>query len=308
MDHRKPLDIIATSLMLVLCFIWSLQQIAIKAIAEQMAPNLQIAVRSGLALLLVAGVMVWRKERFDWRGWRAGLLVGALFAIEYLFVAEALRHTSAGHTVVFLYTSPIFAAIGLHLKLPVERLSRIQWGGIALAFAGVAIAFLGGEAAGSKQVSLWGDALALGGGAAWGATTVAIRTTRLSTTAPNQTLLYQLGGAFVILLPAALLTGQTWFVPTTLVWLSLAYQTLFMSFASLLAWFWLLRHYLASRLGVFTFLTPVLGVVLGALLLNEPVTAQFVIGAVVVLAGVLTVSLHGQINALWRRVVSTEPA
>lgn len=303
MDDRKPLDTLATTLMLVLCFIWSLQQIAIKVIAAQMAPTLQIALRSGVAFVLVAAVMRWRGERFDWRAWRAGLLVGALFALEYLFVAEALRHTSAGHTVVFLYTSPIFAAIGLHLKLPAERLSPLQWAGIALAFAGVAYAFMGGGAA-AKQVSVWGDALALAGGAAWGATTVAIRTTRLSTTAPNQTVLYQLAGAFVVLLPAALLLRQTWFTPTPLVWLSLAYQTLAMSFASLLVWFWLLRHYLASRLGVFTFLTPVLGVVLGALLLDEPVTPQFVMGAVVVLLGVLTVSLHGQIGALWRRMLA----
>jgi len=304
MDHRKPLDTLATSLMLVLCVIWSLQQIAIKVVGDLMAPVLQIAVRSGVAFVLVTLLMLWRRETFDWRGWRAGLLVGALFALEYLFVAEALRHTSAGHTVVFLYTSPIFAAIGLHLKLPAERLSLTQWGGVTLAFAGVAYAFLGAEVYSSKQVSLWGDLLALAGGAAWGATTVAIRTTILSTTAPNQTLLYQLGGAFVVLLPAAALMGQMAFTPSPLVWASLAYQTLFMSFASLLAWFWLLRHYLASRLGVFTFLTPVLGVVLGALLLDEPLELRFVVGAAVVLLGVLAVSLHGQINALLRRLLA----
>jgi len=301
MNHRKPLDTLATSMMLLLCVIWSLQQIAIKVVGDSMAPMLQIAVRSGLALLLVTGLMLWRQERFDWRGWRAGALVGALFALEYLFVAEALRHTSAGHTVVFLYTSPIFAAIGLHLKLPAERLSLTQWCGVALSFAGVAYAFLGTEAPHSSQVSLWGDLLALGGGAAWGATTVAIRTTVLSTTAPNQTLLYQLGGAFIILMGAALLLGQTWFEPTPMVWVSLAYQTLFMSFASLLAWFWLLRHYLASRLGVFTFLTPVLGVLLGALLLGEPLESRFVVGALLVLLGVLTVSLHVPLTALARR-------
>ena len=307
MDDRKPLDALAASLMLVLCVIWSLQQIALKAVGDNVAPMLQIALRSGVAFGLVAALMVWRKERFDWRAWRPGLLVGALFALEYLFIAEALRLTSAGHTVVFLYTSPVFAAIGLHLKLPAERLSVTQWGGIALAFGGVAYAFLGGDAASahaSTQVSLWGDVLALLGGAAWGATTVAIRTTRLSVTAPNQTLLYQLGGAFCLLLPVAVLTGQTYFRPTPLVWLSLAYQTFIMSFASLLAWFWLLRHYLASRLGVFTFLTPVLGVVLGALILGEALEPQFVLGALIVLMGLATVSLHTAMAAMARRLLT----
>ena len=39
--------------------------------------------------------------------------------------------------VVFLYTAPIFAALGLHWWLPVERLAPLQWAGIALAFTGI---------------------------------------------------------------------------------------------------------------------------------------------------------------------------
>jgi drug/metabolite transporter (DMT)-like permease len=180
--------------------------------------------------------------------------------------------------------------------------------GVALAFGGVAYAFLGGDAPDIKTatpnsvvLALWGDFLALLAGAAWGATTVAIRTTQLSVTAPNQTILYQLCGAFFFLLPIAVLTGQTHFEPTPLVWLSLAYQTFIMSFVSLLVWFWLLRHYLASRLGVLTFLTPVIGVVLGAVLLGEPLEAQFIAGAAVVLLGITTVSLHASVGDWVRR-------
>jgi drug/metabolite transporter (DMT)-like permease len=306
MNERKNLDALACGMMVTLCIIWSLQQIAVKAVGSNISPMMQIALRSGVAFVLVALLMVWRKEGFDWRAWRPGIVIGLLFGLEYVGVGEALRRTSAGHTVVFLYTSPVFAAIGLHLKLPAERLSLTQWCGIVLAFCGVAYAFLGGsapDAQASSKVSMAGDLLALMGGAAWGATTVVIRTTRLSTTAPNQTLLYQLGGAFLLLLPVALLMGQTWFIPTPLVWASLAYQTFIMSFASLLAWFWLLRNYLASRLGVFTFLTPVLGVVLGATLLGEPLEPQFVVGAAVVLAGIMTVSLHTAISGLAVRLI-----
>ncbi len=44
--------------------------------------------------------------------------------------------------VVFLYTAPIFTALGLQF-LPEERLSRLQWAGIAIAFMGIVIAFFG---------------------------------------------------------------------------------------------------------------------------------------------------------------------
>lgn len=301
MDTRQPLDTRATGFMLLLCLLWSAQQIVLKATADDFSPVLQIAVRSGIAATLVGLLMAWRGERLDVSSgvWQPGAAAGALFAFEYLLVGEGLRHTSAAHMIVFLYTAPVFAALGLHLKLPSERLAPLQWVGIALAFAGIALAFLGRDASvpGDWRRMLWGDALGLLAGMAWGATTVVIRTTKVAALPATQTLLYQLLGAFVLLLPAALLMGHTTFRPTPAVWAGLAFQAVVVSFASFLLWFWLLKHYLASRLGVFSFLTPVFGVLLGAWLLAEPIEPGFLLGALLVLAGVVLVSGHGWISA-----------
>jgi drug/metabolite transporter (DMT)-like permease len=49
------------------------------------------------------------------------------------------------------------------------------------------------------------------------------------------------------------------------------------AFASYLAWMWMLRHYPATQLSSFTFLTPVFALVFGVLLLHEPLTAQLVL-------------------------------
>jgi drug/metabolite transporter (DMT)-like permease len=293
--------------MIVLCLVWSVQQVALKAVASEIAPMMQIALRSGVAALLVAGLMRWRGEAFDWSAWRAGTLVGLLFALEFVFVGEALRHTSAAHTVVFLYTAPVFAALGLHWKLPAERLARIQWLGIALAFGGVATAFLGPQAQatnGAGANALLGDLLALLGAASWGATTVVIRSTALSSARPTQTLLYQLLCAFVLLMALSALMGQTAFHFSPRVWASLVFQSVVVSFISFLTWFWLLRTYLASRLGVFSFMTPVFGVLLGVWLLDEPLELRFVLGAAMVLAGILVVSAHALLLQGWRRHVS----
>lgn len=138
METRKALDGHAIGLMLVLCLVWGLQQVALKATAAEIAPIFQIALRSGVAAALVGLVMLARGERMHLaETWRAGLLVGLLFGLEFLLVGEGLRHTSASHMVVFLYTAPIFAALGLHWKLPAERLGAAQWLGIALAFGGL---------------------------------------------------------------------------------------------------------------------------------------------------------------------------
>ena len=152
--------------MLALCLVWSLQQILLKATADAIAPTLQIALRSGTAAVLVWLFMRWRGMRVQWSdgNWRAGVLVGVLFAFEYLLVGESLNHTSAAHVVVFLYSAPVFAALGLHWKLPSARLAAPQWLGIVLAFAGIALAFLGGgqAAQGAAAASLLGDLMALG--------------------------------------------------------------------------------------------------------------------------------------------------
>ncbi len=306
MDSRKSLDATAIGLMLVLCLIWALQQIVLKHTAEDIAPIFQIALRSGLAACLVALFMRWRGERMrfsDGTAW-PGAIAGSLFALEFFLVGEGLLHTSAAHMVVFLYTAPIFAALGLHLRLPSERLAPLQWVGIVLAFAGIAIAFFGREQGATPAPGniLWGDFLGLMAGAFWGATTVVIRTTSLSRAPASQTLMYQLLGAFVLLTALSMATGQVRFNPTPQVWASLAFHAVVVSFISFMVWFWLLRNYMASRLGVFSFLTPLFGILLGAWLLNERIEPSFLMGAFPVLLGIVLVSGHGWIAQALARV------
>lgn len=299
---RRPVDGLALGLMLLLCLTWALQQILVKAVAADAAPLLQIGLRSALSAVLVAAVMGVQGQRPDWRrNGRAGLLVGTLFGVEFLLVAEALRLTTAAHTVVFLYTAPMFAAIGLHFRVAAERLRARQWLGIVLAFGGIAWAFLRAPAATGPGVSLAGDLLALAAGAAWGATTIAIRGSRLAQAPASEALLYQLLGAAVLLLAATAITGQTALRPTPALLGSLAFQAVVVSFASFLVWFWLLRRYVAATLGVFTFMTPLFGVALGVWLLGEPLEPGFVQGAVLVLAGMLLVSTPaGLLKRLFR--------
>lgn len=306
MDTRKALDSSAIALMLVLCLVWGLQQVVLKATAADIAPIMQIALRSGVAALLVGLVMVLRGERMRLSDGTLGpgVVVGVLFGLEFLLVGEGLRHTSASHMVVFLYTAPIFAALGLHWRLASERLDAVQWLGIALAFGGLALAFFGRSHApvAASGNMLWGDCLGLLAGMSWGATTLVVRTTQLARAPATQTLLYQLVAACVLLLAAAVATGQARFNPTPEVWASLLFHSLVVSFASFLVWFWLLRHYLASRLGVFSFMTPLFGMVFGAWLLHEPIEASFLAGAVPVLVGIVLVSgggtwLRGKIPA-----------
>lgn len=301
MSNRQALDRKAASIMFVLCIIWGLQQVILKMAAPDISAVMQIALRSGLSALMVYpmikladGASLWSRDYLP-----AGILVGVLFASEFFLVAQALRFTSASHTVVLLYTAPIFVALGLHWKLPSERLNIVQWSGIGLAFLGISVAFLlhpaGSQAA--SATALWGDALALLAGILWAATTIAVRLTKLAEAPATQTLFYQLLIAFLLLFPLAFAMGQATIHWTPFAIGSLLFHTIIVSFASYLIWFWLLKHYLASRLGVFSFLTPLFGVIFGVVLLEETIELNFIIGTILVMLGILVVSLQGWVQS-----------
>jgi drug/metabolite transporter (DMT)-like permease len=71
---------------------------------------------------------------------------------------------------------------------------------------------------------------------------------------------------------------------------SLVYQGVVVAFATYLAWFWLLTRYLAGRLAVFGFLTPLFGVIMGAVVLGEPLRPAFLGALALVGAGIWLVN------------------
>jgi drug/metabolite transporter (DMT)-like permease len=299
MDTRQALDGTAYGLMLFFCLLLGLQQVALKAVAADISPILQIGIRSGIAAVLLGVVILYRRIPlvFADGNWKPGILIGVLFSLEYIFLGEALRYTSASHAVVFLYTSPIFTVLILHFLSPSERLAPLQWMGIVVAFIGIIVAFMGPETSSIDARSmLIGDGLAILAGAAWGLTTVVIRTTSLARISSMQTLLYQLVMGTVLMLATAFILGQTYFNPSTEALISLGFQSIMVSFVAFMIWFWLLNRYLASRIGVLSFMTPIIGVVLGAWLLDEPITDHFVLGSACVLCGVVLVSAYGLIS------------
>jgi drug/metabolite transporter (DMT)-like permease len=288
---RKPVDATATGTMVLLCFIWGFGHVAAKLAAPGISLVLQGGLRSALALSALL-VYAWLRKipLFVSDGTlRPGLVAGALFAAEFLFIFAGLNYTGASRMVVFVYLAPCLTALGLHFFLPSERLNVQQWAGVLLAFGGIGVAFWDGFS--SDRSSLLGDAFGVIGAALWAATTVVIRTTRLHAASASKTLFYQLAVSSLALPIFSLLLREPGIVAvTTVVVASLFYQGIVVTFASYLAWFWLLTRYLAARLSVFAFLTPLFGVLAGVAVLHEPLRAAFVAAVVLVGAGVYLVN------------------
>jgi drug/metabolite transporter (DMT)-like permease len=274
MPPKTQLDRLAIGLMVLFCTIWGVQQVAIKVANAGISPVWQAGLRSiGATVLVFAWARLRGVRLFEADGTLvAGLLAGLLFAAEFALIFIGLEYTSASRGVIFLYTAPFFVALGAVWLLPHEHMRRAQWGGMGLAFGGVLVLF-GENLVGPAGEAWKGDLLIFLAAIFWAATTLTVKASGLVRVSAEKTLLYQLAVSAAILPPLALLMGEPGvYAPTPMVWASLAFQIVAVASASYVGWFWLIRQYPATRLSSFSFLTPVMGVLAGGILLAEPLT------------------------------------
>jgi drug/metabolite transporter (DMT)-like permease len=275
------------------CCIWGLGLAMVKIANTGISPVLNSALRSILAaILLFAFSQARGKSVMQNDGTlRDGLLTGAVFALEFLFLYIGLTLTTASRGIIFLHCAPFVAAYGEHLFIPGHRLTGQRVLGLVAAFAGLIVALGDGLWTGVPQSVLIGDLLCLAAGVFWGVTTVIIRAGTLRTAPADKTLLYQLVVSAVALLAWSLVSGEAKigtltpsvlgaFAYTVVLTVVIGYQT----------WFWLMRSYSAASLHAFTFLTPIFGVIAGHLVLGEPLTAGTVAGLVLVASGIYLVN------------------
>jgi len=283
---------VPAAILLLCCVAWGLNQVAIKISLAGVSPLFGAGLRS-----LVAALLLWfwcrlRGERLFVRDGTGGygLLLGGMFAAEFILIYGGLAFTTASRSVIFLFSAPFFVALGAHLFIPGERLTASKVAGLVVAFVGLCLAFADGLYLPSRR-ELTGDVLELLGGLVWGGSTVVIKMRSDLSVTPQRTLFYQLTISTVLLIGAALALGEAGLThPTPPVLSALAYQAVIVAFFSYLIWFWLLQRYPASGLASFSFWTPLFGVLAGWLLLGERLTGHLGAAAALVAVGIYLVN------------------
>ena len=287
----RPLTPLAIALMLMLCLSWGFNQIAVKLALPDIPPMLQAMIRSAVALPVILCIGWLRGVRFFRRDGTlyAGLFAGLLFGLEFVLIFRGLLLTSASRAVVFLYSAPFFVALGSYQFLG-ERLTALQWGGLGLSFAGVALA-IGIPQPNVDASVLLGDLLVVGGGALWAATTLVAKGTALRNAAAEKALGYQVALSIPILGLAAWLSGETiTHMPGALAISVLAYQAIWVVGLTFVLWFGLVKTYSASKLSAFTFITPLFGVAASYFIMHDTLTLAFGAAALLVIAGLYLVN------------------
>lgn len=270
MARKDSIDVFGAVALTGFALLLAFNQVIVKLVSDGLQPVFMAGLRSVGSALCIYLWMRWRGISLQLPrhtlGW--GLLSGVVFALEFLLLFNALDQTTVVRVSVIFYTMPVWLALAAHFLLPGEKITLIKGAGLALAFAGVAMAIVlrGG---GTGEASLLGDLLALGAAMTWAAIALLMRGTPLREVRPETQLLWQLVLSAPILLLAALAFGPLMSEPTAWHWAGLGFQIVAVSAAGFLLWLWLLTIYPAASVAAFSFLSPVFGVVLGWALLGE---------------------------------------
>jgi drug/metabolite transporter (DMT)-like permease len=294
MRARPGIDAFAAAMMIFLTFSWGLNQVAVKLTNAGYNPVFAVAARSVIAgaLLLLwcrwRGIALFEKDGTLW----PGILAGVLFGIEFVLIFAGLDLTTAARGTLMVNAMPFWVLIGGHFFLG-ETISRRKLAGLGLAFAGLVLVF-------SDRLSLpgpgalLGDVMCLGAGMLWALTILVIKGSRLSAVSAEKTLLYQLAVSAVFVAPFVPLAGPVLRDVTALATGALLFQAAFVVAFTYVLWFWLMRHYPASGLSSFAFLSPAFGVLLAGLVLKEPLSARIFLALVLIAAGLTVVNRPGR--------------
>ncbi len=267
--------------------------VSIKLSLYGLPPIFAATIRSLVAsLILLAYLHATKRQAFmDAENIIHGVVVGALFGTEFLFLYWGTRFTDVSRAVVFLYTQPLWVALGAHFLLPDDRLSRTKITGLIAAFVGLALVFQ--SRSGNLQPLHWiGDLMETAAGFLWAATSIYIKKYMLGKNISHyQTLFSQLFYSIPILgLGVLFFEAGSVIILDVITVGTLVYQTVVIAFMSYLLWFWMVHRYQISILSAYTFLTPLFGVILSGIILGEPLPMMLWSGLILVACGIYLVN------------------
>jgi drug/metabolite transporter (DMT)-like permease len=212
----------------------------------------------------------------------------AMMSAGYGFQFWGEQYVSSGLAAVLFATAPLFVVIFAHFLIEEEKITRWRAIGIVISFAGMLVIFwreLTSVLSWNTQSSLYGASSQVASAAS---TALAIVVYKRFCAEIDRVvnLLVQsiIGSAFMLIL------GLVWeksfsfdFAPLAII--VIIYMGLTATLP-LIGYYWLLEKSSAINLSTITFITPILALVLGWILLGEQVNGSTILGGTLILAGV----------------------
>ena len=289
MEKKSQIDLFGAVSLTGFALLLAFNQVVIKVTNEGLQPVFFAGVRSAGAIACIWLWLRWRgiPLRFEPGTRGAGFLIGCVFAFEFLCLFVALDLTAVSRASVIFYSMPVWLALIAHFVLPDDRITPLKALGLGLALGGVALAILTRD---DEVGSIWGDLAALGAAISWASAAMLAKASSLSRVRPEIQHFWQVAVSAPILLIAALFFGPLIRDLAPIHIAGLLFQIVMVVSAGFIFWLWLLSIYPASGVASFSFLSPVLSVGLGWLLLGEEIGLSLIGALFLVVAGIVLIN------------------
>jgi drug/metabolite transporter (DMT)-like permease len=273
----------------IVVFLWGSSFTLLKLGLEEIPPITLAFLRFVIALPFLT-VFTRSRKRHNLnsqvlRGWKVFAALGLTGVTFYhMFQNFGLKLTTASHSSLIISANPVFIALLDHFYLK-ERLTAKRALGVTLAFLGVVVIIRPTEWS-LNPLGVIGDLLSVGAALCWALYSVIGKKTLTDHNASRVTLFSTVFGT-LFLLPAALAL-ETFSIPTSpWLWFLLLVLSLFCSGLAYLFWVRVLEEVSTTEAGVFLFFLPVVSVSVAYIVLLEPLHFPFVVGAFLVMVGVI---------------------
>ncbi|MCY4438334.1 MAG: DMT family transporter [Chloroflexi bacterium] len=288
--NRNP-DASIVALVLLLALLWGGNSVAIKIGLQDIPPLALAGFRFIIGLAAVTGWAWWQRVRIKLEPGELVPLIylSLIFLLQIIALNVGTHYTTSSRSIVLNSTYPLFTTLFAHFLIRGDRLTVLKTLGILLAFGGVTVTFMESLNLASGDF-LIGDIVVLASGGLLGLRVVATKRL-IQSIHPYRLLIWSMLFSLPWFFILSLVFEQGWEYRISASSITaILYQGLVVAGFCFVAWTSVLQHYRASRLVVLFFATPLFGVVLSNLLLDESLGLELVSGAVLVAAGIYLVN------------------
>jgi drug/metabolite transporter (DMT)-like permease len=269
-------------LFVAMCLLWGLPYLLIKVAVAEIEPTFVVFVRLAMAALILLPIAFVRGSfeaiHSRWPTLIAIAIVGIV--LPFLLIAYGEQHITSSLAALLIAADPLFIVL-LALRFdPSERVSGARLIGLCIGFVGVAA--LLGLNVGGDALGVLGGTMVLGAALCYAASALMVK--RLGSLAPIGGTSISLGVATLVLAPFALLNAPT-ALPSGPVLASLIALGVVCTALAYVIYFSLIVAAGATRAALITYVNPAVAVVLGVLILSEPITVGTVVGFALIIVG-----------------------
>ena len=272
--------------------IWSASFLWIKLALEEIGPFTLVAYRVLFGVLFAGGAVFLQRKAWprDWTGWFPFLLLGITsVAIPFFLITWGELSIDSAVASILNATVPLFTIVIAHLFLQDDRMTLQKVIGLFVGFIGV-IVLLSEDLSVGAQSSILGQAAVILASVFYAASSVYAR--RKTQTAPGlvRGAAPLVSATIIMWLVAPALESPLDVPQLPLTWIAILWLGILGSGLALILWYYLLHEIGPTRTGMVTYIFPLGGVVLGVIFLNEHLSWQLAIGALLIISSIVVVN------------------